>query len=93
MNVPTEGCLLRVFVGEGTRANGMPAYEAIVQKARALKLAGATVLRGVMGLGATSRLAFSPCRMIFPSSLRSSIRGSESNPSCRTLSPWFMTVW
>lgn len=56
MTVPKEGCLLRVFVGETTRVGNQPAYEAIVQKARALGLAGATVLRGIMGYGATSRI-------------------------------------
>ncbi|HRX86756.1 MAG TPA: DUF190 domain-containing protein [Phycisphaerae bacterium] len=56
MNVPKEGCLLRVFVGESTLVHGRPVYEAIVFKARELGLAGATVLRGVMGYGATSRI-------------------------------------
>lgn len=56
MKAPTEGCLLRVFVGESERVGGRPVFEAIVLKARELKLAGATVLRGVMGFGANSRL-------------------------------------
>ena len=56
MTVPKEGCLLRVFVGESTRVDGRPVFEAIVLKARELGLAGATVLRGVMGYGATSRI-------------------------------------
>lgn len=56
MNVPKEGCLLRVFVGESTRVGGKPAFEAIVLKARELGLAGATVVRGIMGYGATSRI-------------------------------------
>lgn len=56
MNVPKEGCLLRVFVGETTRVQGRPVFEAIVFKARELGLAGATVLRGIMGYGATSRI-------------------------------------
>jgi PII-like signaling protein len=56
MTVPEEGCLLRVFVGESTPVDGKPAFEAIVRKARELGLAGATVLRGVMGFGATSRI-------------------------------------
>ena len=56
MSLPKDGCLLRVFVGESSRAGGTAVYESIVQKARELKLAGATVLRGVMGFGANSRL-------------------------------------
>jgi len=56
MQIPTEGCLLRVMVGETTRVHGRPVYEAIVFKARELGLAGATVLRGIMGYGATSRI-------------------------------------
>ncbi len=56
MTVPEEGMLLRVFIGEGDRCDGRPLYEAIVLKARELGLAGATVLRGLMGYGAHSRL-------------------------------------
>lgn len=56
MHIPREGALLRVFIGEADRWQGRPLYEAIVQKARELHLAGATVLRGVMGFGASSRL-------------------------------------
>ena len=51
MNVPEDGYLLRVFVGEGDRHGHRPLYEAIVLKAREAGLAGATVLRGVMGFG------------------------------------------
>ena len=56
MNLPDEGWLLRVFIGESDRWQGVPLYEAIVLKARELHLAGATVLRGPMGFGASSRL-------------------------------------
>lgn len=56
MTLPEEGTLLRVFLGEADKADGRPLYEAIVLKARELGLAGATVLRGVMGFGANSRL-------------------------------------
>lgn len=56
MKIPTEGFLLRIFVGEDDRWHGQPLYEAIVLKARELHLAGATVLRGPMGFGAQSRL-------------------------------------
>lgn len=56
MKIPTEGCLLRVFIGESDKWQGRPLYEAIVMKAREMHLAGATVLRGPMGFGAHSRL-------------------------------------
>jgi len=56
MKTPMEGCLLRVFIGESDKWQGVPLYEAIVRKARELNLAGATVLRGPMGFGASSRL-------------------------------------
>ncbi len=56
MTLPEEGMLLRIFIGEADRYRGRPLYEAIVLKARELGLAGATVLRGVMGFGAHSRL-------------------------------------
>jgi uncharacterized protein len=56
MRIPQEGMLLRIFLGESDRAGGRPLYEAIVGKARELGLAGATVLRGVMGFGKNSRL-------------------------------------
>lgn len=56
MKTPTQGCLLRIFIGESDQWQGKPLYEAIVLKARELHLAGATVLRGPMGFGARSRL-------------------------------------
>lgn len=56
MKIPEQGWLLRVFVGESDTWQGRPLYEAIVLKARELHLAGATVLRGLMGFGANSRL-------------------------------------
>ncbi len=48
--------LLRIFIGESDRWNHQPLYEAIVLKAREVHLAGATVLRGPMGFGKSSRL-------------------------------------
>ena len=51
-----DGVLLRIFVGESDRWHGTPLYEAIVMKARELGLAGATVLKGPMGFGASSRI-------------------------------------
>ena len=51
-----ERTLLRIFLGEDDRAEGKPLYEALVLSARENGLAGATVLRGPMGYGHTSRL-------------------------------------
>ncbi len=56
MHIPTEAVLLRIFIGESDRCEHRPLYEAIVLKARELHLAGATVLRGPMGFGKSSRL-------------------------------------
>ncbi len=56
MKLPEEGKLLRIFVGESDRHEGKPLYESIVLKARELNLAGATVFRGIMGYGASSRI-------------------------------------
>lgn len=56
MMLPEEGHLLRIFVGESDRHGGLPLYEWIVRQARQHGLAGATVLRGVEGFGAHSRL-------------------------------------
>src|SRR6185437_16281257 len=56
MHVPKDAMLLRIFFGEEDRFEGKPLYEAIVQKAREMHLAGATVLRGPMGFGHSSRL-------------------------------------
>jgi PII-like signaling protein len=56
MNLPTDSVLLRIFIGEADRHEGHPLHEAIVLKARALHLAGATVLRGAIGFGKSSRL-------------------------------------
>ncbi len=51
-----EGQLLRIFIGESDRWHGVPLYEAIVRRAREEGLAGATVLRGMEGFGAHSRI-------------------------------------
>lgn len=56
MNLPNEATLLRIFLGESDRWNHQPLYEAIVLAAREMHLAGATVLRGPMGFGKSSRL-------------------------------------
>ncbi|APF38377.1 DUF190 domain-containing protein [Chelatococcus daeguensis] len=56
MQVPKNALLLRIFIGESDRDDGHPLYESIVLKAREMHLAGATVLRGPMGFGKSSRL-------------------------------------
>ncbi len=56
MRIEGDGTLLRIFVGESDRWHGKPLYEAIVERARAEGLAGATVLRGLEGYGAHSRV-------------------------------------
>ena len=56
MQIPKQATLLRVFVGEDDRDGHQPLYQAIVLKAREMHLAGATVLRGPMGYGHSSRL-------------------------------------
>jgi len=56
MTLPQDGCLLRIFVGEKDRHGGKPLYEWLVVEARARGLAGATVMRGMMGFGANSKV-------------------------------------
>lgn len=56
MKIEGQGQLLRIFIGENDRWQGRPLYQAIVLKARAAGLAGATVLRGLEGFGAKSRI-------------------------------------
>lgn len=56
MRLEGDRRLLRIYIGESNRAGGVPLYEAIVQRARERGLAGATVLRGVEGFGARSRI-------------------------------------
>ncbi len=56
MKLPIDGLLVRIFIDETDTYKGRLLYEAIVLKARELNLAGATVLRGIMGFGAASRI-------------------------------------
>jgi PII-like signaling protein len=56
MQIPEDAVLLRIFIGENDRWENKPLYEAIVLKAREMHLGGATVLRGPMGFGRTSRV-------------------------------------
>jgi PII-like signaling protein len=56
MKLPAQAELLRVFFGESDKYRGRPLYEVIVEAARKRGMAGATVLRGMMGFGANSRM-------------------------------------
>jgi PII-like signaling protein len=56
MHLPSECILLRIFIGENDRSDGRLLYEIIVESARRRGLAGATVLRGILGFGAKSRI-------------------------------------
>jgi PII-like signaling protein len=56
MTLPADGYLLRIFIGESDKHEGKPLYEWLVFRAREAGLAGATVLRGIEGFGAHSRL-------------------------------------
>ncbi len=56
MKLPEEAELLRIFVGESDKHQGRPLHEVIVEEARRQGMAGATVLRGISGFGANSRV-------------------------------------
>lgn len=56
LELPNEAVLLRIFIGENDKAEGRPLYEVVVGEARRRGLAGATVLRGILGFGANSRI-------------------------------------
>lgn len=56
MKIPTEGKLLRIFIGEADKWDGAPLYEAIVHLAKKEKMAGATAIKGFMGFGAKSHM-------------------------------------
>ena len=56
MNLPSEAQLVRIFIGETDKHGHRPLYEVIVEEARKRGMAGATVLRGIMGFGKASRI-------------------------------------
>ena len=56
MKLPDQAFLLRIFIGESDKLHGRPLHEVIVEEARRQGLAGATVLRGFLGFGASSRI-------------------------------------
>ncbi|MDE1938901.1 MAG: DUF190 domain-containing protein [Alphaproteobacteria bacterium] len=65
MQLPKDAVLLRIFFGEADKFEGKPLYEAVVLKARAMQMAGATVLRGPMGFGHSSHLHTSKILRLF----------------------------
>lgn len=56
MEIKGQAVLLRIFIGESDKLGHLPLYEAIVKEARSAGLAGATVLKGVLGYGASARI-------------------------------------
>ena len=56
MKLPSEAELLRIFIGEADKFEGKPLYEVIANLAHRKEMAGATVIRGLMGFGAHSRI-------------------------------------
>jgi len=56
MKLPEECILMRIFLSENDHYDGKPLYEQILKKALELNIAGATVVRGILGYGATSRI-------------------------------------
>ena len=56
MDFLEDGYLLRIFIGESDKWQSLPLYEWLVKEAKILELAGVTVLRGIMGFGASSRI-------------------------------------
>ena len=91
MNIPEEGTLLRIFLGESDRLGGRPLYEAIVVKARELHLAGATVLRGHMGFGKRSRLHTAKILRL-SEDLPVVVEIVDSEDRIQTLLPWLDAV-
>ena len=91
MNIPEEGTLLRIFLGESDRAAGRPLYEAIVLKAREMHLAGATVLRGTMGFGKHSRLHTAKILRL-SEDLPLVVEIVDSEERIQTFLPWLDTV-
>jgi len=57
MKIQEQWILMRIYIGESDKCkHGKPLYESIVKKARELNIAGATVLRGILGFGNHSRI-------------------------------------
>ncbi len=91
MKIPEEATLLRIFLGESDRHDGRPLYEAIVLKARELHLAGATVLRGIMGFGRNSRLHTAKILRL-SEDLPIVVEIADSEERIQALLPWLIDV-
>jgi PII-like signaling protein len=91
MTMPEEATLLRVFLGESDRHDGRPLYEAIVLKARELQLAGATVLRGLMGFGRSSRLHTTKLLRL-SEDLPIVVEIADTEEKIQTILPWLEQV-
>ena len=87
MRIQENGVLLRVFIGESDRHEGKPLYEAIVQKTRELGLAGATVLRGTEGFGASS-IVHKSALLEMSTDLPVVIEIVDEEEKVKTLLPW-----
>jgi PII-like signaling protein len=86
-----DGMLLRIFIGESDKHHGRPLYEAIVLKAREMGLAGATVLRGLMGYGAHSRVHTAKVLRL-SEDLPIVVEIVDSEEKLRALLPWLDEV-
>ena len=84
MHLPHDAMLLRIFIEESDRWHHQPLYEAIVFKAREVHLAGATVLRGPMGFGKSSRLHTAK---VLPNRSATAATRIPSPTSCKLLAP------
>jgi PII-like signaling protein len=91
MHIPEEATLLRIFLGESDHLEGKPLYEAIVLKARELHFAGATVLRGVMGFGRSSRLHTAKVLRL-SEDLPIVVEIADTEETIQTLLPWLEGV-
>src|SRR3989338_3583866 len=56
MKIPTDGKLLRIFIGESDKWHGKPLYQSIVELAKERRMAGATAIKGFMGFGCKSHM-------------------------------------
>ena len=91
MVIPEEATLLRIFLGESDWYEGRPLYEAIVLKARELQLGGATVIRGLMGFGRSSRLHTSKVLRL-SEDLPIVVEIADAEDKIQALLPWLERV-
>ncbi len=87
MKLSGEGKLLRIFLGELDKHGHKPLHEVIVLKAREMGLAGATVLRGIMGFGADSRIVHTAKILRLSEDLPIVIEIVETEEKIRSLIP------